>query len=74
MSSPFMLQYPVGISGALKKRESILGLFLICLVLNFWGIGESTYLYHFNLFPGDQILYVFLGWYGSLSLPGYHSP
>ncbi len=56
----------LGISGALKKRESILGLFLICLVLNFWGIGESTYLYHFNLF---QVIRFFM--YFSAGMAAY---
>ena len=40
----------LGLFGALKKRESVIGLFLLFLILNFFRIGESTYIYQLNLF------------------------
>jgi len=40
----------LGISGALKKRRLILGIFLLCLVLNYFNIGRSIDLYTLNVF------------------------
>ncbi len=40
----------LGLLGALKERRSIIGLFVVCLALNWFHIGESTYLYRLNMF------------------------